>query len=117
MQSDVPVVCCANAAKAQCRAASAAVLAAFGAIIASPRPAVAQTAFTLPAPPFEVPFPPSASGDWTMMVGVGAEYKPNFEAAEGGSFGPVPTFSIHRAGAAEQFHGLCDAASIASAIY
>jgi outer membrane protein len=52
-----------------------------------------------------------------MMVGVGAEYEPNFEGAEGGSFGPVPIFSIHRAGAAEQFHGLCDAASIASAIY
>jgi hypothetical protein len=52
-----------------------------------------------------------------MMVGVGAEYKPNFEAAEGGSFGPVPIFSIHPASAAEQFHGLCDAASIASAIY
>jgi outer membrane scaffolding protein for murein synthesis (MipA/OmpV family) len=82
MQFDVPVVCCANAAIAQCRA-----------------------------------FPPSASGDWTMMVGVGAEYEQNFEGAEGGSFGPVPIFSIHRAGAAEQFPGLCDAASIASAIY
>jgi outer membrane scaffolding protein for murein synthesis (MipA/OmpV family) len=65
----------------------------------------------------EVPFLPSASGDRTMIVGVGAEYKPNFEGAKGGSFGPVPIFSIHRAGAAERFHGPRDAASIASAIY
>jgi MipA family protein len=52
-----------------------------------------------------------------MIVGVGAEYKPNFEGAKGGSFGPVPIFSIHRAGAAERFHGPPNAASIASAIY
>jgi outer membrane protein len=52
-----------------------------------------------------------------MMVGVGAEYKPNFEGEKGGRFGPMPIFFIHRAGAAEQFHGLRDGASIASIIY
>jgi outer membrane protein len=113
MQYDVQTLRCANAAEAQCRAASVAVLAAFGAIITSPSPTLAQSAFTLPAPPFEVPFLPSASGDWTMTIGAGAEYKPNFDGAKGGKFSPVPIFSIHRAGTAEQFRGPRDGANIA----
>src|ERR1700681_1790520 len=88
-------------------------LAALGAIGAASESASAQTAFTLPAPPFELPMVPSVSGNWTVMVGVGGEYKPNFEGASRSMFSPVPIFSIRRAGSTEQFRGPRDSASIA----
>jgi outer membrane protein len=88
-------------------------LAAFGAIAIFPDPASAQTAFTLPAPPFELPLVPSVSGTWTVMVGVGGEYKPDFEGANRATFSPVPIFAIRRAGSTEQFRGPRDGASIA----
>ena len=58
-----------------------ALLTALGTIGAVLDSASAQTAFTLPAPPFELPMVPSVSGTWTVMVGVGGEYKPDFEGA------------------------------------
>jgi outer membrane protein len=88
-------------------------LAALGAIGAASESACAQTAFTLPAPPFELPMVPSASGNWTVMVGLGGEYKPDFESARRSMFSPVPIFSIRRAGSTEQFRGPRDSASIA----
>ena len=88
-------------------------LAAFGAIATFPDPASAQPAFTLPAPPFALPMVPSVSGDWTVMVGVGGEYKPDFEGAKRSMLSPVPIFSIRRAGSAEQFRSPRDSASIA----
>src|ERR1700730_9875161 len=69
--------------------------------------------FTLPAPPFELPVLPPVSGNWTVMVGVGGEYKPDFEGAKRSMFSPVPIFSIRRAGSTEQFRGPRDSASIA----
>jgi outer membrane protein len=84
-----------------------------GAIGAAAESASAQTAFTLPAPPFELPMVPSVSGNWTAMIGVGGEYKPDFEGANRSTFSPVPIFSIHRAGSSEQFRGPRDSASIA----
>lgn len=69
--------------------------------------------FTLPAPPFELPVLPPVSGNWTVMVGVGGEYKPDFEGANRSMFSPVPIFSIRRAGSTEQFRGPRDSASIA----
>jgi outer membrane protein len=75
--------------------------------------ASAQTAFTLPAPPFELPIGPSLSGNWTVMVGVGGEYKPDFVGANRSMLSPVPIVSIRRAGSAEQFRGPRDGASIA----
>jgi outer membrane protein len=75
--------------------------------------ASAQTAFTLPAPPFELPMVPSVSGTWTVMVGVGGEYKPDFEGANRAMLSPVPIFAIRRAGTTEQFRGPRDSASIA----
>src|SRR6202045_87053 len=91
----------------------AALLTAFGTIGAVFDSASAQTAFTLPAPPFELPMVPSVSGAWTVMVGVGGEYKPDFEGANRAMFSPVPIFSIRRAGSTEQFRGPRDSASIA----
>jgi outer membrane protein len=90
-----------------------ALLAAIGIIGADFDSASAQTAFTLPAPPFELPMVPSVSGTWTVMVGVGGEYKPDFEGANRAMFSPVPIFAIRRAGSAEQFRGPRDSASIA----
>src|SRR4030081_2737426 len=79
-------------------------------------PSVATAAgpfFPLPAPPFEWPVLPPVSGNWTVMVGVGGEYKPDFEGAKRSMFSPVPIFSIRRAGSTEQFRGPRDSASIA----
>jgi outer membrane protein len=73
----------------------------------------ADPLFTLPAPPFELPVLPSVSGTWTVSVGVGGEYKPDFEGAKRSMLSPVPIFSIRRAGSAERFHGPRDSASIA----
>jgi MipA family protein len=95
------------------RALSGPLLAALGAVAGFPDPATAQTAITLPAPPFELPLVPSLSGNWTVMVGVGGAYTPDFEGAKRSTFSPVPIFSIRRAGSAEQFHGPRDGASIA----
>lgn len=89
------------------------VLTALAAIAAVSDSASAQTAFTLPAPPFELPIGPSLSGNWTVMVGVGGEYKPDFEGANRAMFSPVPIFSIRRAGSTEQFRGPRDGSSIA----
>jgi outer membrane protein len=55
----------------------------------------------------------SVSGNWTVMVGVGGEYKPDFEGAKRSMLSPVPIFSIRRAGSTEQFRGPRDGASIA----
>src|SRR5258707_12059681 len=89
------------------------VLTALAAIAAVSDSASAQTAFTLPAPAFELPMVPSVSGNWTVMVGVGGEYKPDFVGANRSMLSPVPIFSIRRAGSAEQFRGPRDSASIA----
>ena len=88
-------------------------LAVLGAIIAIPHSASAQTAFTLPAPPFDVPMLPSPSGNWTVMVGIGGEYTPDFVGSKNGKLMPIPIFSIRRAGSVDQFRGPRDSASIA----
>jgi outer membrane protein len=75
--------------------------------------ASAQTAFTLPAPPFELPMVPSASGTWTVLVGVGGEYRPDFEGANRAMLSPIPIFAIRRAGSTDQFRGPRDSPSIA----
>jgi outer membrane protein len=72
-----------------------------------------KTVYTLPAPPFEVPFMPSPSGTWTVMVGAGGAYTPDFEGSKRSMLSPVPIFSIRRAGSMEQFRGPRDNASIA----
>jgi outer membrane protein len=83
------------------------------ALMLAPAVAAAQPLVTLPAPPFELPIGPSLSGNWTVMVGVGGGYTPDFEGAKRSMLSPVPIFSIRRAGATEQFRGPRDGASIA----
>ncbi len=88
-------------------------LAALVALMLVPDAATADPLITLPAPPFELPVLPPVSGSWTVMVGVGGEYKPDFEGAKRSMLSPVPIFSIRRAGAVDQFRGPRDSASIA----
>src|SRR5258708_11370514 len=85
----------------------------FMALMLAPSAATADTLITLPAPPFELPGLPPVSGSWTVMVGVGGEYKPDFEGAKRSMLSPVPIFSIRRAGAVDQFRGARDSARIA----
>ncbi len=85
----------------------------FMALMLAPSAATADPLVTLPAPPFELPVLPPVSGTWTGMVGVGGEYKPDFEGAKRSMLSPVPIFAIRRAGSTEQFRGPRDSASIA----
>jgi MipA family protein len=78
-----------------------------------PAVAAADPLVTLPAPPFELPMLPPVSGTWTVMVGVGGEYKPDFAGANRAMLSPVPIFAIRRAGSTEQFRGPRDSPSIA----
>jgi outer membrane protein len=82
-------------------------------MLAPPSVAAAEPLVTLPAPPFELPVLPPVSGTWTVMVGVGGEYKPDFEGANRSMLSPVPIFAIRRAGSTDQFRGPRDSASIA----
>jgi outer membrane protein len=83
------------------------------ALMLVPAVATADPLVTLPAPPFELPVVPPVSGTWTVMIGVGGEYKPDFEGANRSLLSPVPIFAIRRAGSTEQFRGPRDSASIA----
>ncbi len=78
-----------------------------------PQSALADPLFTLPAPPLELPVLPPASGTWTVMVGAGGAYAPDFEGAKRSMLSPVPIFSIRRAGSTDQFRGPRDSSSIA----
>ena len=88
-------------------------LAALGLVVAGLEPAAAQTAFTLPAPPFELPVLPSPSGNWTATVGIGGEYRPDFQGSKNWMLIPIPIISIRRAGSTGGFRGPRDSASIA----
>jgi outer membrane protein len=78
-----------------------------------PSVAAADPLVTLPAPPFELPVLPPVSGTWTVMVGIGGAYTPDFEGANRSMLSPVPIFAIRRAGSTDQFRGPRDSASIA----
>lgn len=88
-------------------------LAALGIILAALRSASAQPAFTLPAPPFDLPMLPSASGNWTATVGIGGEYRPDFQGSKNWMLLPIPIFSIRRAGSVADFRGPRDSGGIA----
>ncbi|MDI4238291.1 MipA/OmpV family protein [Bradyrhizobium sp. Arg237L] len=96
-----------------CGSFPASLFVALGSIGIYADPAPAQTAFSLPAPPFQLPLLPSPSGAWTVTVGVGGEYKPDYEGSKHSMLSPVPIFSIRRAGSTQQFCGANDASSIA----
>lgn len=90
-----------------------ALLAALGLAAAALDPAAAQTAFTLPAPPFDLPVLPSLSGNWTATVGIGGEYRPDFQGSKNWMLIPIPIIAVRRAGSTGGFRGPRDGASIA----
>ncbi len=82
-------------------------------IVWLPRIAMAQEpVVTLPAPPITLPFLPPLSGDWTVTIGAGGEYRPDFEGAKRSMLSPVPIFSIRRAGSPDHFRSPRDSAGI-----
>lgn len=95
------------------RVSFVALTAALGAILVLCHSASAEPLFTLPPPPFELPGLPPPSGVWTVTVGMGGEYRPDFEGSKHSGLLPVPIFSIRRAGSIEQFRGARDSSSIA----
>jgi outer membrane protein len=79
-------------------------------MLAFPAAAVAaDPLFKLPS----VPFVPSASGDWTITLGVGGEMKPSYLGAGSSELSPKPIISIRRAGSPLRFRSMRDNASFA----
>ena len=60
-----------------------------------------------------VPFFPSASGDWTVTVGVSGIMQPSYSGANSSMLSPKPIISVRRAGTEERFKGMRDNASFA----
>ncbi|KAA0073679.1 MipA/OmpV family protein [Tardiphaga sp. P9-11] len=79
-------------------------------VLAGPAVAVAaDPVVMLPS----VPFVPSASGGWTVTVGIGGEMQPSYEGAGSSKLGPKPIISIRRAGTPARFKSMRDNASFA----
>jgi outer membrane protein len=60
-----------------------------------------------------VPFVPSASGGWTVTLGIGGEMKPSYPGAGSSMLDPKPIISIRRAGTPARFKSMRDNASFA----
>jgi len=60
-----------------------------------------------------VPFAPSASGGWTVTLGLGGEMKPSYPGAGSSMLDPKPIISIRRAGTPARFKSMRDNASFA----
>jgi outer membrane protein len=89
------------------------------AIVALRPPVYAQSTqsdssvWTLPVPAVSLPFVPTPAGLWTVTIGAGGNFRPDFEGATHDQLSPVPIFSVERAGSHQQFIGPRDGASIA----
>ncbi|KIZ34302.1 MULTISPECIES: MipA/OmpV family protein [Rhodopseudomonas] len=82
---------------------------AIGLLICPAAAFAADPVVTLPS----VPLVPSASGDWTVTIGVGGAMKPSYVGADHSMLSPKPIISVRRAGTAERFKSLRDNASFA----
>jgi outer membrane protein len=71
--------------------------------------AAAEPVATLPS----VPFFPSASGGWTVTLGVSGIMQPSYDGADSSMLSPKPIISVRRAGTKERFKGMRDNASFA----
>jgi outer membrane protein len=60
-----------------------------------------------------VPFIPSASGGWTVTLGIGGEMGPSYPGAGSSMLDPKPIISIRRAGTPARFKSMRDNASFA----
>jgi outer membrane protein len=60
-----------------------------------------------------VPFVPSASGAWTVTLGLGGTLQPSYGGADSSMLSPKPIISVRRAGTPERFKSLRDNPSFA----
>lgn len=74
---------------------------------------VDSSVWTLPVPAASLPFLPTPAGLWTVTIGVGGNFRPDFEGATHYLLSPVPIISAQRAGSRQQFIGPRDGAGIA----
>jgi MipA family protein len=72
-----------------------------------------SSVWTLPVPAVSLPYLPTPAGLWTVTIGAGGSFRPDFEGATHYLLSPVPIFSVQRAGSRQQFIGPRDGASIA----
>jgi outer membrane protein len=72
-----------------------------------------SSVWTLPVPAVSLPFLPTPVGLWTVTIGAGGNFRPDFEGATHDLLRPVPIFSVQRAGSRQQFIGPRDGAGIA----
>jgi outer membrane protein len=76
--------------------------------IALPAVADAQSAqpdtsvWTLPIPAVSLPFLPTPAGLWTITIGVGGNFRPDFEGATRYLLSPTPIINMQRAGSGQQ---------------
>lgn len=90
------------------------------ATVAQRTPAWAQSAqpdssvWTLPAPAVSLPSLPTSAGLWTVTIGAGGNFRPDFEGATHNLLRPIPIISVQRAGSGQlPFIGPRDGAGIA----
>ena len=94
-------------------------LVAAAAVFVAPSVAYAQSTqpdssvWTLPVPAVSLPFLPTPVGLWTVTIGAGGNFRPDFEGTTHDLLRPVPIFSVQRAGSRQQFIGPRDGAGIA----
>jgi outer membrane protein len=73
-----------------------------------------SSVWTLPVPAVSLPFLPTPAGLWTVTIGVGGNFRPDFEGATHYLLSPIPIFSVQRAGSGQQrFIGPRDSPGIA----
>jgi MipA family protein len=60
-----------------------------------------------------IPFVPSASGGWTVTLGLGGAMKPSYSGANSSTLSPKPIVSVRRAGTPERFKSMRDNPSFA----
>lgn len=73
-----------------------------------------SSVWTLPVPAVSLPYLPTPAGLWTVTIGAGGNFRPDFEGSTHYLLSPIPIFSVQRAGSGQQpFISPRDGASIA----
>ncbi len=102
------------------RTALSRIFVACAAIVALRAPVWAQSTqpespvWTLPVPAVSLPFLPTPAGLWTVTIGAGGNFRPDFEGSTHYLLRPIPIFGVQRAGSGQlPFVGPRDGAGIA----
>ena len=73
-----------------------------------------SSVWTLPVPAVSLPFLPTPAGLWTVTLGAGGNFRPEFEGSTHYLLSPIPIINVQRAGSGQQpFISPRDGASIA----